>query len=176
MKQRICSLLAAVLCAAACSEKTDVFYAADYPVTGLAVDVVQEEEGTPLPEARLEALASSVAADAPVQAGGSYRTEFDRADGGVLRVVAAEGEAGIEGSFTKQPAAKRMLFEFGEERYTVLVGKYTGAQAPPAGIAGYTEFRVDVTERYVDRFDAACRITAIYRVEQTSHPVYDLYD
>lgn len=172
--KRLCYLLAA-FGAAACSEAESVFYAADYPVTGMGVEVRQEEEGTPLTEAQFEALVEAVAADAPVQVGGSYRTEFDRYDGGVLRVATAEGAEPIVGTFTKQPAAKQMTFAYGDQIYTVRTEGYAAAELP-ADAAERTAFRVDVTERYIDRFDAACRITQIDRLELTARPFHDLND
>lgn len=175
LKHLLCTLLALCGCAA-CSEKTEVFYTADYPVRSLTVAVEQQEEGTAPTAAQLAALESSVRFDAPVQEGGSYRTEFDRYDGGILRVLPAEGEEPVVGTFTKQPAAQRMTFEFGEERYTVYTASYTDGEPLPQGVTGYTEFRVDVTERYADHLPAACLVTKIYRIERTAHPIIALID
>ena len=52
---------------------------------------------------------------------------------------------------------------------------YAAAELP-ADAAERTAFRVDVTERYIDRFDAACRITQIDRLELTARPFHDLND
>lgn len=171
--KRLFYILLALLPAAACSETEDVFYSAEYPVVGIGVALEQAEEGVAPTDAQLAALAASIRFDAPVQAGGSYRTDFDRFDGGILLVVPAEGEETVTGSFTKQPAAQRMTFEFGEERYTVLTTSYTDDTTGPAGC---TEFRVDVTERYLGHLPADCLVTKIYRLERTARPIDPNYD
>lgn len=166
-------LLSLLLCSAGCSEKVDVFYSTDYPilrvdaaVTLLASDEEQDEgqEGvlTAEEQALVEALCATVLREAPVAAGGSYRLDFNRADGGNLYVSVEEGDEPVAGSFTKVPASSELTFEYAEMSYTARLSSYD-----EEGRA-CVRFAIDLTDDYRERFGLE-QVASIVRYEYTSH-------
>lgn len=150
-----------------CSKKEEFFYATTYPVTQIGCRYTLSEGADTELVALMEQLAEEVKTTAPVQAGGSYRTLFNRYDGGVLHVKRqAEGEM-IVGSFTKVPASSQMTFAYGEEEYMVRV---TGSMNEEGQFC--TLFEVDLTAAYREQYAITDPQFSIVRIEQTAH----LYD
>lgn len=166
---------AAALLLAACSEKTETFYTARYDI--LRVEALVEQaapepdaasDDTPVSPAdeALAAIAAEVVASSPVVAGGSYTLDFDRYDGGELTLVAAPGAAPLRGSFTKQPGADSLRFDFAEggvAPYALFVGSYD----PEAGGRPCVRLETDLTETYRERYPAL-GLERVVRRELTS--------
>lgn len=163
-------LIPALLLLAACSKEVDVFYSTDYPVVRLEaeVTVTPDPDGGETAEAEAEALAeairSAVLREAPVEEGGNYRLDFNRADGGYLYVTPAAAAETVAGSFTKVPASTELTFDYGEEHYTALLSNYNDATN-----GSCIRFAVDLTGEFRLRLDNE-RIASVVRYEYTAHP------
>ncbi|MBR5464618.1 MAG: hypothetical protein IKU77_02340 [Alistipes sp.] len=158
---RLWILFTALFLSTACSNKEgEVFYSAHYPVTEVdvritlaATDVALEEE-----------IRTRVLNEAPVTAGGCYRLDFNRFDGGLLYTQHHEGAEFVVSSFDKVPAAGELTFHFGEKSYIVTNGSYINEE----GIECAT-FWVDLTEEFHLENES---IQTVRRIEFTSHPIH----
>lgn len=161
--RRLLMLLVAGFALMACSKEGAVFYTAHYPVTRLEVEVTLSAANA---EAE-EAIRQIVLQEAPVQVGGGYQLDFNRFDGGILYVRGAANSQAIVGDFTKSPAAKEMLFVYGEEQYTVQTSRYID----PEQATELTLLTVDVTEHYRTALQDES-ILKVHRLEYTAYPAY----
>lgn len=171
-------LLAAtlVLLAAACGEKEEIFYTARYDILRVEALVEQtapepgdgsDDATPPADDETLARLAAEVVAASPVAAGGSYTLDFDRYDGGPLTLVAAPGAEPLRGSFTKQPGADSLRFDFPEgvvAPYTLRIGSYADE-----GAGTCVCLEADLTEDYRERYPAL-ELVRVVRRELTSTP------
>ena len=107
MKRLFFSCLCAVCCLA-CSEAEDVFYSTTYPVTEVKVTVTLNDAVAS--DLTTEQITEEALAQIPVVAGGSYRLDYSRFDGGELYVTPSEGAETLVGTFDKMPAASQMTF------------------------------------------------------------------
>lgn len=183
--------LFALLCAA-CSDPVDVFYSTDYPVLRVEAEVTLDgvgsggsgeepgddsgEPGTPGDdtgaddpepstdtEALVEAIHAAVLSEAPVAAGGSYRLDFNRADGGNLYVTAAAGAEPVAGTFTKIPASTELTFAYGDRTYSAHLSHYSDDGGPSR-----VRFAVDLTDLYRERYGIESGLRVV-RYEYTDH-------
>lgn len=114
-------------------------------------------------EALVEAIRAAVLSEAPVAAGGSYRLDFNRADGGDLYVTAAAGAEPVAGSFTKIPASTELTFAYGDHTYTAHLSHYTDGGGPSR-----VRFAVDLTALYRERYGIESGLRVV-RYEYTDH-------
>lgn len=165
MKQFVIGLTA--LAMVACSKSEEVFYSTTYEITNVEVLVLYNSESEDYDPSLMEQIEAEVEAAAPVKAGGSYRLDFDRFDGGQLFVRrTAESEEEV-GSFTKQPAARDITMEYADTSYVVTTQRYTTDE----DTTPRTLFEVDLTDHY-RRTTKNLALTRVLRNEYTSH----LYD
>ena len=122
MKRLFFSCLCAVCCWA-CSESEDVFYSTTYPVTEVKVTVTLNDAVAS--DLTTEQITEEALVLIPVVAGGSYRLDYSRFDGGELYVTPSEGAETLVGTFDKVPAASQMTFHYGDWSYSVRTGSYT---------------------------------------------------
>lgn len=166
---------AAALLLAACGEKAETFYTARYDILRVEALVEQaapepgegSDDTTPPADETLAAIAAEVIAASPVAAGGSYTLDFDRYDGGPLTLVAAPGAEPLRGSFTKQPGADSLRFDFPEgvvAPYTLRIGSYADE-----GAGTCVCLEADLTEAYRERYPAL-ELVRVVRRELTSTP------
>ena len=165
--KRLVALLAIACTAAACGGDSEVlFYSVDYPVVRVEAVVTLAAAGDEGDEteqaARIEALAAEVMAEAPVAAGGSYRLDFTRFNGGPLTVVATPDAVPVTGEFVKEPGTTQLQLAFGETSYTCSLGSYTSEERTRCVL-----LLVNLTERYQERYPEA-GITSVQRREYTS--------
>ncbi len=174
-------LAAVALLAAACEESSEVFYATSYPVVRVEASVKLDEaenpenpdpetpenpaaeEEEPAENPLIAEIGADVVANAPVVAGGSYRLEFTRYDGGVLHVVTAPEAAPVTGTFDKTPGAQKIAFAYDGEAYACATTSYRDEEQRSA-----TLLRVDLTKAYQERYPEA-GILQVLRLEYTSH-------
>lgn len=144
-------LLLAAACTA-CEDASEAFYTATYPVVRLEAEVrLATPEGADAPDDALRAeIEAAILTQAPVQAGGAYRTAFTRHDGGTLTVIPAPGGEPVAGTFDKAPGTREMRFAFGAHAYTVRMQQ--------------EHFTVDLTEELRARYPDA-GITQAQRYE-----------
>ena len=114
-------------------------------------------------EALVDAIRAAVLSEAPVAAGGSYRLDFNRADGGNLYVTAAAGTEPVAGSFTKIPASTELTFAYGDHTYTAHLSHYTDGGGPSR-----VRFAVDLTDLYRERYGIESGLRVV-RYEYTDH-------
>ncbi len=114
-------------------------------------------------EALVEAICAAVLSEAPVAAGGSYRLDFNRADGGNLYVAAAAGAEPVAGSFTKIPASSELAFAYGDHTYSAHLSHYTEDGGPSR-----IRFAVDLTDLYRERYGIESGLRVV-RYEYTDH-------
>lgn len=114
-------------------------------------------------EALVDAIRAAVLSEAPVAAGGSYRLDFNRADGGDLYVTAAAGAEPVAGSFTKIPASTELTFAYGDHTYTAHLSHYTDGGGPSR-----VRFAVDLTALYRERYGIESGLRVV-RYEYTDH-------
>ncbi len=167
MIKRHCAILLGILLCTACSKKEEVFYSTTYPITQIEVrctlEGADEGDDAATPSLR-DQLIDAVLTTAPVQAGGSYRIDFNRYDGGKLTVRPTEGASRIEGSFTKVPAASEMTFTYGEQHYKVRKIGYNDDE----GVLRIS-FEVDLTEEYKAQYGIENSNFKLIRVEKSAH-------
>lgn len=164
MIRRLCFTLLAAVCCLSCSKKEDFFYSTTYPVTAIEARASVGEGASEELTALVEQLKEEVVATAPVKAGGRYRLDFNRYDGGMLTVHPSEKGEAVKGSFTKQPAASTMDFSYGEENYTVRSVGYTDEAGELC-----IRFEVDLTAAYKELYQIEDERFELIRVELTSH-------
>lgn len=156
-----------LLLAAGCSKKEEYYYSTVYTVTEVTYRLTLAEQSDDALAERLESAAAEMVAAAPVQAGGSYRLDFKRYDGGVLTVHPQAGASAVTGTFTKMPAAVSMTFTYGEVNETVSVKGYTDDAGQLC-----TAFEVDLTDACKEQYGITEEKFELVRIEYTSH----LYD
>ena len=160
--KRLLLMLVACFVLTACSDKEGaVFYTAHYPIKRVEVKLKLSAADAE----REAALRQIVLQDAPVEAGGSYQLDFNRYDGGLIKVRKTASADPIEGTFTKMPAAKEMDFAFGEEAYTVQCAPYR----EEGSTQQLTMLTTDLTERYRTQLEDET-ILLVERVEYTAYP------
>lgn len=158
MKRPILFLLAGVLAGAAglstgcggSEEEAEVFYSVTYPIVKIEAEVTISPENNPL-EAQ---IAAEIEAGAPVRAGGSYRLDFFRHNGGNLTVDTATEAGTLTGVFVKDPSEVspkiRFLYPDLYHGYTCEISSDTDEQG-----VRKIEFSVDLFEEYRARYPDA---------------------
>lgn len=114
-------------------------------------------------EALVETIHAAVLNEAPVAAGGSYRLDFNRADGGNLYVTAAAGAEPVAGTFTKIPASTELTFAYGDRTYSAHLSHYSDDGGPSR-----VRFAVDLTDLYRERYGIESGLRVV-RYEYTDH-------
>ncbi len=164
--KRLLTLLTATLLVTACSRQEDVFYSTTYAVTEVkARHTLPDTSDSELTQL-VEQLIEEVVATAPVTAGGAYRLDFSRFDGGELYVTPRADAEVVTGEFDKVPASSKLTFRYSDEEYPAKVTSYTTEEG-----MRHVCFEVDVTDRYAERLPEGSSVRLI-RQEYTSH----LYD
>lgn len=130
--------------------------------TGTGSDTDDPEPSTDT-EAIVEAIHAAVLNEAPVAAGGSYRLDFNRADGGNLYVTAAAGAEPVAGTFTKIPASTELTFAYGDRTYSAHLLHYSDDGGPSR-----VRFAVDLTDLYRERYGIESGLRVV-RYEYTDH-------
>lgn len=164
MIRRLGSLVLAVVLCASCSKKEEYFYSTTYPVTQIEVRCLPQEVSDEALAAQLAQISAEVIATAPVQAGGRYRLDFNRYDGGDLTVRPTEESETIKGTFIKQPASSEMTFTYGNESYTVRKNGYNDEEDQLRVC-----FEVDLTAHYKEKYGIQIEDFRLTRIEKTSH-------
>ena len=171
MKRLFVFLCLACLATACGEEKEVVFYSVTYPVTKIdaIVSIAAADPGTEEapedPDVAEAALAAEVVAQAPVQAGGSYRLDYSRYNGGMLTVVPAPAASAVTGEFVKEPGTTQLQLAFSGTTYSCEIGSYTTEEGRRCVL-----LTVDLTEACQER-DPDARIQQVLRLEYTSTPV-----
>lgn len=135
--------------AVGCADDSEVFYTVEYPVTkvlavvSISGDIPAESELPSIPELGAELFASFD----PVVAGGSYRLDYSRYDGGMLTIVPEAGVAPIVGTFVKEPGARELQLNYGEESRSCKIESYTGDDGKQ-----YVLLVVDYTAEFQQRY------------------------
>lgn len=168
---------------AACGEKSEVFYTTSYPVIRIEAVVTlaetapaptAEEPGNSAPEDPnpgepedpvIQQIRDKVTAEAPVQAGGSYKLYFSLHNGGRLQVWPNADADPVAGAFLKEPDKQDQLrFLYGDQAYTCTATYYL-----EEGDISRIVLVTDLTEQYRELYPAA-DITQVARREYTSLP------
>lgn len=175
--KRIAFLLLSAWIAAACGEESEVFYSVEYPLVRVdaAVALVQaaaapaeadpadDPQPVPDPSGWKQQIETEVLNRAPVAAGGSYRLEFTRFDGGTLIVLpTAEAEPTV-GQFNKTPGSIDLQLLYGGIDTRCTLKAYFVEQVP------YTVISFDLTEEYRTLYPEA-PIESVTRLEYTTQP------
>ena len=165
----------ACLAAACGNEQEVVFYSVTYPVVRLGAYVTlaaqpvdpeaPDDADADDTEAREQALAAEVLAEAPVEAGGSYRLDYSRYNGGTLTVIPAAGAGAIAGEFVKEPGSAQLEMAYDQHVYTCDISSYTSDDGIRCVL-----LTVDLTEIYQARYPDA-GILRVQRSEYTATPV-----
>ena len=162
--------IATALLVVACTKKEDVFYSTTSPVTQVEIqtsipDNIDASLATLIDEAKADAETT-----APVVAGGSYRLDFSRYNGGELYVTPAADAAVLIGEFDKVPASNELTFRYGEQNYLAKLTPYTPEEE---GAVRCVLFEIDLTEYYKVLYPSLASTNfKLARKEYTSH----LYD
>lgn len=112
----------------------------------------------------IERIEAEIVAAAPVQAGGRYRLQFSRYDGGSLQIDTATDAGTVKGVFFKTPGASEILFYCQEPalEYTCATSTYNGEDGRSKIV-----FTIDLTAEYQLLYPDA-GITRAVRREYTS--------
>lgn len=174
---------------AACGDDSEYFYTTSYPVVRVDATVTLkpvappdtggetgdetggesggetgEETGGETPvNPLIQQIKDDVIANAPVQAGGSYRLAFKYFDSGRLTVRPASDAETLSGGFLKQPGATQIEFFFADHAITYTIDTYTSQEGLSA-----TLLTADLTEQYQALYPDA-GVTKVERLEYTSH-------
>lgn len=121
------------------------------------------DEGEPT-DPEIERIETEIVAAAPVQAGGRYRLQFTRYDGGSLQIDTATDAGTARGEFFKTPGASEILFSCPEPalEYTCTTSTYTAEDGRSKVL-----LTVDLTAEYQLLYPDA-GITRAVRREYTS--------
>lgn len=129
--------------------------------TAVAPRTADESETT---DPEIERIEAEIVAAAPVQAGGRYRLQFTRYDGGSLQIDTATDAGTVRGEFFKTPGASEILFYCQEPalEYTCATSTYNGDDGRSKVV-----FTIDLTAEYQLLYPDA-GITRAVRREYTS--------
>jgi len=150
-----------------CADNTEVFYTVEYPVTkvlaavSISGDIPTESELPSIPELGAELFASFD----PVVAGGSYRLDYSRYNGGTLTIIQKAGDAPIVGTFVKEPGAMVLQLNYGEESRSCKIEPYTGDDGKQ-----YVLLVIDYTAEFQQRYPDGQYISEMAYKEYTSTP------
>lgn len=160
-------LFCMVCTAAGCADDSEVFYTVEYPVTKVLAAVsisgdIPTESGLPsIPELGAELFTSFD----PVFAGGSYRLDYLRYNGGLLTIIPEAGVAPVVGTFVKEPGAMELQLNYGAESRSRKIEPYTGDDGKQ-----YVLLIVDYTAEFQQRYPDGQYISGIAYEEYTSTP------
>ncbi len=176
--KRIAFLLLSAWIAAACGEESEVFYSVEYPLVRVdaAVALIQEAAAAPAgadpadnpqpgadPSEWKQRIEAEVLERAPVAAGGSYRLEFTRFDGGTLIVLPTAEAEPVAGQFNKTPGSIDLQLLYGGTDSRCTLKAYFVEEEP------YTVISFDLTEEYRTLYPEA-PIESVTRLEYTTQP------
>lgn len=160
-------LFCLVCMAVGCADDSEVFYTVEYPVTkvlavvSISGDIPTESELPSIPELGAELSATFD----PVAAGGFYRLDYSRYNGGTLTIVQEAGAAPIVGTFVKEPGAMELQLNYGEESRSCKIEPYTGDDGRQ-----YVLLVIDYTAEFQQRYPDGQYISRMVYEEYTSTP------
>ncbi|MDO4758784.1 MAG: lipoprotein [Rikenellaceae bacterium] len=163
--KRLLFTLTTLLILTACSEKEDVFYTARYGVERVEIGIGLTSETDEYDDLRAQITANALS-EAPVEAGGCYRLDFSRFDGGELYIYPTAEAEPLVGTFTKSPAATEITFHYDERETLVTTAPYIAEN----GIQ-YTVLKTDLTEYYRTMMQTEI-IQSVVRLEYTNYLYY----
>lgn len=146
----------------ACNEaENEVFYTTNYPIERVEVSATLAAGETQLTQ---EQLQDEVLAAAPVKAGGRYRLDFSRFDGGELYVTPETDQTPIIGSFTKTPGTRILIFTYETITDTARISTWQSEE----GVL-LVKLAFDLTNQYKERYPNVA-IEQVVREEYTTKP------
>lgn len=151
-----------LICMLACSEaKNEVFYTTNYPIERVEALATLAAEETTLTQ---EQLQGEVLTSAPVKAGGNYRLDFNRFNGGELYVTPETSQTPLVGSFTKTPGTRILIFSYVEIVDTAQISSWRSEEGE-----NLVKLTFDLTSQYKERYPDAA-IEKVVREEYTTKP------
>ena len=121
MKRLFSLMIPLWLLLSACSDKNDVYYTIDYPITQIDVTLsIQDVASSSDIFVRIEEQIRSMAL---LDEGGYYGLDFSVYNGGSLRLVQQDGTIGY-GTFLKDPDKLQIEFIAGEKTATATMSAY----------------------------------------------------
>ncbi len=146
----------------ACNEaENEVFYTTHYPVERVEVSATLAEGETQLTQ---EQFQDEVLAAAPVKAGGRYRLDFNRFDGGELYVTTETDQTPLVGSFTKTPGTRILIFSYAAITDTASISAWQSEEG-----AALVKLTIDLTNQYKELYPDVA-IEKVVREEYTTKP------
>ena len=104
----------------ACSQ-SEVFYSTSYDIVKAEIRVSTQEPATP---EEPDAWETSYIQVSELPAGGSYRLDYTRYDGGMLHVRTSADGPDYEGAFIRTPGSSRITFIYDGEPHTYELSTY----------------------------------------------------
>ena len=107
--------------AVACNQ-SDVFYSTSYDIVKAEIRVSKQAPATPEDP---DAWETSYIQVSELPAGGSYRLDYTRYDGGMLYVRTSADGPDYEGAFVRTPGSSRITFIYNGESHTYELSTYS---------------------------------------------------